>query len=116
MKPAFLILPLAITLCACAEQTMTADAGDCKSVAAAYRSGGSAALLGAGVNPMLALLASDDRSATRIVHAAVTTDCVRKNPTPRSYDLHKIGDSPALPGILVGSNNAGAACPKARGA
>jgi hypothetical protein len=90
---------------------MTADAAPCdKPVAAAHRGGGSAALLGAGVNPMLALLASDDRSASRIAPSAATTDCTHKNQTPRTYDLHKIGNEPAP--ILLGA----AGCSKTRGA
>ena len=109
MKPAFLILPLAVTLCACAHDIMTAE--DCKPVTAPGRLGTSAALLGSGISPGLLSLARDDRDSSRIVHAAATLDCARKNQAPRTYDLHKIGDGPSPPAVLLGSNSAG--CPKA---
>lgn len=116
MKPAFLLLPLALGLGACAQAIMTADASPCDKPAEAYRIGGSAVMLGAGNNLMLATFANDNREASRIPRPAATTDCARRNPAPRTYDLHRLGDEPALPGILVGANPAGPSCAKARGA
>jgi hypothetical protein len=109
MKPAFLILPLAVTLCACAHDIMTAE--DCKPAAASGRLGTSAALIGSGISPGYELIARDDRDPSRIVHAAATVDCARKNQAPRTYDLHKLGDRPSPPAVLLGSNSAG--CSKA---
>jgi hypothetical protein len=111
MKPAFLVLPLAMALCACAQTVMIADA--CKPAATASF-GGSAALLGSGTSPALQSLARDDYSASRLTPAAVTTDCTRKNQAPRTYDLRRLGDGPAPPAILVGSNDERPTCPKAR--
>jgi hypothetical protein len=111
MKPAFLILPLAVALSACAQTIMTADA-DCKPVAAVHL-GGSAALLNAGISPMFQSIARDERGANKLTQAAVTTECARKNPTPRTYDMHRLGDGPALPGMLIGASDTGASCPKA---
>ncbi len=112
MKPAFLILPLAVALCACAQTVTVADA--CKP-AAVTRPGGSVALLGSGINPALPLPVRDDYNASRITPAAATTDRARENQTPpRTYDLHKLGDGPSPPAILLGANDARSTCPKAR--
>ena len=71
----------------------------------------SAALIGSGISPGYELIARDDRDPSRIVHAAATVDCARKNQAPRTYDLHKLGDRPSPPAVLLGSNSAG--CSKA---
>ena len=110
MKLAFLILPLAMALSACAHDMMTADAGPCKPDVRADWVGGSAALLGSGLGGLEAL-AKDDHDGSRFTSAIATTACTRKNPTPHLYDLHKIGDGPAPSTILLGSGEP--SCPHA---
>jgi hypothetical protein len=106
MKPALLFLPLAISLSACAQAVMTADA--CKSGAADHL-GGSAALLGSSVRSDLLSLARDDYGLNKLA-ANDAGPCARlQNKNPRSYDLHKLGDGPAPP-VLLGD----AKCPRTR--
>jgi len=92
---------------------MTADAGPCPPVAAANRLGGSAALLGSGTPFPFQYISRDDYNGSRIAaDAPRTADCIRihNNQTPRTYDLHKLGDGPAPSGIVLGSNEAQFSC------
>jgi len=120
MKSAFLILPFAISLSACAQEIVTADLGPCPPATATPRSGGSAALLGSGINSNLLLFARDDNNPGRIVSSgAGTAGCERlqtdKNKIQPFHDFHKIGDGPASPGILLGSDDDRSPCSKIRG-
>ena len=112
MKPAILILPLAVSLSACAQAVMTADADPCKQTAAADRLGGSAALLGSGTPLNFQYITRDEYNGSRIASdAARPADCIRiHNQTPRTYDLHKIGDGPVSSGTVLGSNDAQFSC------
>lgn len=117
MKSAFLILPLTISLCACAQQIVTADAGLCNSDASINRTRGSAALLQSGVQLYIMPIA---RSAPGLGQFNVTelgkNDCAqfRNDKNPRLYDLHKIGDGPAIPNAVL-AQDAKPSCPKTRG-
>jgi len=104
MKPALVILPLVLSLSACAQGLMTADA--CKPAEMDHL-GSSAALLGTGIRADLQVLARDELNASRIV---ATTPCARVDKNPVLRDLHRLGDGPAAPGVLLGT----AGCPKTR--
>jgi hypothetical protein len=116
VKPVLLILPMAISLCACAQQIVTADAVPCKDHSL-NRIGGSAAALGLGALSSFMPIAASTPGLGKIdVNEAGKTDCTRlqNNKNPRSYDLHKIGDGPANPSGLL-AQDAKPSCPKTRG-
>ena len=114
MKSTFLILPLTISLCACAQQIVTANARPCNSDAQANRVGGSAALLGMVMQFNVMPIA---RSAPGLGQFNATeawkNDCaqLQNDKKPRFYDLHKIGDGPADPNALL-AQGATPSCPK----
>jgi hypothetical protein len=117
MKPVFLILPLTMSLCACAQQIMTADAGPCKSDASTNNFGGSAAALGSGALSTFMPIAASMPGLGKInVNEAGKINCTRlqNNKSPRIYDLHKIGDGPANPTDLL-AQDAKPSCPNMRG-
>jgi hypothetical protein len=116
MKPVFLILPLTMSLCACAQQIVTADAGPCKSDAPINNIGGSAAVLGSGTLSTFMPIAASMPGLGKInVNGERKIDCTRiqNNKSPRFYDLHKIGDGPANPSGLL-AQDAKPSCPKTR--
>ena len=116
MKPVFAILLLSISLSACAQPIVTAESEPCKD-AAAVRTGGSAALLGSGSPNFVMPIARDVPGLSRVSAGEVASkDCthLQNGRSPRTYDLHKIGDEPADSDALI-AQNANPSCPKARG-
>jgi hypothetical protein len=117
MKPPFLILPVVMSLCACAQQNLAADAGPCDSTASKNHIVGSAALLGSGVGPYLLGNTRDIPGISRFDADKVSTNAcanLRNDRNPRTFDLHKIGEGAENPDALI-TLNAGPSCPKARG-
>ena len=117
MKPPFLILPVAMSLCACAPHILTGAAGPCDSAPSSNAIVGSAALLGAGVQPYLIVQGRDVPGISKIyADKAGTNACanLRNDRNPHMFDLHKIGEGAERPDTLI-TLNARSSCPRARG-
>ena len=114
MKSVFLILPLTISLCACAQQIVTADTGPCNSDASPDRMNGSAVLLGSGMQSYVMPIARSAPGLSQFnVREVGKNDCAqfRNGKNPRLYDLHKIGNGPADPNAVL-AQGAKPSCPK----